>query len=93
MDDESWAAIQLCRFCGSNAVAIAPRTNENGDDVKWVPVCMDCLRSWWGHDLPPEKRLPAFVLPCVPEQFSENPIYVPQPIDPEEWARLCRLPI
>ena len=89
---EPWSALKLCDFCGSPAVAIAPRTNENGDDAKWLPVCIDCLMGWWG-DLPAEKRLPAFLLPSVPHQFAEHPIYEPQPIDPEEWARLCRLSI
>jgi hypothetical protein len=35
---------------------------------------MHCLMVWWSDDLPPERRLPAFLLPSVPDQFPEHPI-------------------
>ena len=64
--DDPRPALRLCDFCGSNAVAIAPKVGDSESDVKWVPVCMDCLMVWWSDDLPPEQRLPAFLLPVCP---------------------------
>jgi hypothetical protein len=89
--DYPWPALRLCDFCGSNAVAIAPKVGDSEYDVKWIPVCMDHIMSWWSEEIPLAERLPAFLLPAAPDQFPEHPIYETQPIDPEEWARLCGL--
>ena len=89
--DDPWHALRLCDFCGGNAVAIAPKIDETGGDVKWVPVCMDHIMSWWSDEIPPEERLPAFLLPAVPERFVEQPVYETRPVRRNYWEALCRL--
>jgi hypothetical protein len=90
MTGEPWSVLRLCDFCGSDAVALAPQTNHQGSDLAYHLICGDCLLGWWDHDMPPEKRLPVFLLPSAPRKFAEHPVYDTEPVHRGWWERFFR---
>jgi hypothetical protein len=85
-----WLALRACDFCGSDAVALAPQVGTSEYDAQWVPICVDHLMMWW-EGVPREKRLPAFLLPSVPENATEYPVYDVRPVRRGWWQRIRRL--
>jgi hypothetical protein len=83
---EPWHQLKMCDFCPSDAIAVAPMV-EDSTKVKWRLVCEDHLLGWWDHDMPPEQRLPVFMLPTVPERFPKYPIYEPRRVSRSRLKR------